>query len=110
MGERNEIPTGVFQHRNRRAGHVLGRHGELGSAALDSLVVALDVVGEEHHRGLALLKERLLIRSGCRVVVPRQLQLSAARLLGRGHGQPAIWSLTEISLLGKTQYLGIEAK
>src|SRR5882724_11435790 len=82
LSELNEIATGVVQHRNGRAGHVLGRHGELGAAALDPLVVALDVIGEEHNRGLALLKDRLLIRFGCGVVVPRQLQLSAVRLLG----------------------------
>src|SRR3989449_11080109 len=75
-----------------------------------SLVVALDVVGVEHGRWLALLKDRLLIRFGRGVVVQRQLQLNAVRLLGRGHGQPAIWALTEIGLLGKAQYLRIEAQ
>src|SRR6266436_4501088 len=110
LGELNAVATGVVQHRNRRAGHVGGRHRELGATGIDSLVVALDVVGEEHCRGLALLKHRLLIRFGCGVVVQRQLQLSAVRLLGRGYGQPAIWALTEIGLLGKAQYLGVEAQ
>src|SRR2546422_3196481 len=41
-----------------------------------SLVVALDVVGVQHGRGLALLKDRLLIRFGRGVVVQRQLQRS----------------------------------
>src|SRR3979411_2951181 len=81
-----------------------------GAVRLDPLVVALDIVGVEHDRGLALLKNRLLIRFGRRVVVQRQLQLSAVRLLGRGHGQPPIWALTEIGLLGKAQYLRIEAQ
>src|SRR6185437_2673886 len=85
-------------------------HRELGAASLDPLVVALDVLGEKHGRGLALLKYCLLIRFGRRVVVQRQLQLSAVRLLGRGHGQPTIWALTEIGLLGKAQYLRIEAQ
>src|SRR6266436_2402452 len=110
LGELNEVAAGVVQHRNGRAGHVRGRHRELGAAGLDPLVVALDVVGEEHGRGLALLKHRLLIRFGCGVVVQRQLQLSAVRLVGRGHGQPTIWALTEIGLLGKAQYLRIEAQ
>src|SRR5437763_12910247 len=110
LGELNEVAAGVFQHRNGRGGYVGGRHRELGAAGLDPLVVALDVVGEEHGRGLALLKHRLLIRFGCGVVVQRQLQLSAVRLLGRGHSQPAIWALTEIGLLGKAQYLRIEAQ
>src|SRR5713101_209859 len=56
LGELNEVAAGVVQHRNGRAGHVGGRHRELGAAGLDPLVVALDVVGEEHGRGLALLK------------------------------------------------------
>src|SRR6266700_8098526 len=90
LGELNEVAAGVFQHSNGRAGHVGGRHGELGAAGLDPLVVALDVVGEKHGRGLALLKYCLLIRFGCGVVVQRQLQLSAVRLLARDHGQPAI--------------------
>src|SRR6266567_2441697 len=110
LGELNEVAAGVFQHSNGRAGHVGGRHGELGAAGLDPLVVALDVVGVEHGRGLALLKDRLLIRFGGGVVVQRQLQLSAVRLLGRGHGQPAIWALTELGLLGKAQYLRIKTK
>src|SRR5436309_8072892 len=110
LGELNQVAAGVLQHRNGRAGHVGGRHRKLGAARLDPLVVAFDVVGKEHGRGLALLKHRLLIRFGRGVVVQRQLQLSAVRLLGRGHGQPAIWALTEIGLLGKAQYLRIEAQ
>src|ERR1700736_2730757 len=110
LGELNSVAAGVVQHRNGRAGHVGGRHRELGAAGLDPLVVALDVVGEKHGRGLALLKNRLLIRLGRGVVVQRQLQLSAVRLLGRGHGQPAKCALTEIGFLGKAQYLRIEAQ
>src|SRR6267154_985539 len=94
LGQLNQVAAGVLQHRNGRAGHVGGRHRELGAAGLDPLVVALDVVGEEHGRGLALLKGRLLIRLRRRVVVLRQLELSAVRLLGRDNGQPAIWALT----------------
>src|SRR2546428_4995787 len=110
LGELNEVAAGVLQHRNGRGGHVGGWHRELGAASLDPLVVALDVVGVEHGPGLALLKHRLLIRFGRGVVVQRQPQLSAVRLLGRGHGQPAKWALTEIGLPGKAQYLRIEAQ
>src|SRR5229473_6631182 len=110
LGKLNEVAAGVLQHRNGRGGHVGGRHRELGAAGFDPLVVALDVVGVKHGRGLALLKDRLLIRFGRGVVVQRQLQLRAVRLLGRGHGQPAIWALTDIGLLGKAQYLRIEAQ
>src|SRR5216684_1278209 len=106
----NQVATGVVQHRDGRAGHVLGRHRELGAARLDPLVVALDVVREEHRRRLALLKHRLLVRFGRGVAVQRQLQLSAVRLLGRGHGQPAIRALAEIGLLRKAQHLRIEAQ
>src|SRR5439155_22488176 len=59
---------------------------------------------------LALGKDRLLRRFGRGGVVQPQLQLSAVRILGRGHGQPAKWDLTEIRLLGKAQYLRIEAQ
>src|SRR5258705_3905898 len=110
LSELNAVATGVVQHRNSRAGHVGGRHRELGATGIDSLVVALDVVGEEHCRGLALLKHRLLIRFGCGVVVQRQLQLSAVRLLGRGYGQPAIGPLRKVRLLCKPEHLRIEAQ
>src|SRR5579863_8840420 len=110
LGELNEVAAGVLQHRNGRAGHIGGRHGELGAVGLDPLVVALDVVGEEHCGGLALLKNRLLIRLGGGVRVQRQLQLRALRLLGRRHGQPAVGALAEIGFLGKAQYLRIEAQ
>src|SRR5579863_3250790 len=110
LGELNEVSTGVVQHRDGRERHIGGRHRERSAAGLDPLVVALDVVGVEHGRGLALLKYRVLIRFGRGVVVQRQLQLGAVRLLGRGHGQPAIWTLTEIGLLGKAQYLCIEVQ
>src|SRR5437867_5790966 len=110
LGELNEVAASVFQHRNGRGGYVGGRHRELGAAGLDPLVVALDVVGEEHGRGLALLKHRLLIRLGRGVVVQRQLELSAVRLLGRRHGQPTKLAPAEIGLLGKTQYVRIKAQ
>src|SRR6202795_4841414 len=77
LGGRKEVAAVVVQHRNGRAGHVGRRHREHGAAGLDPLVVALDIVGVEHDRGLALLKNRLLIRLGRRVVVQGQLQLSA---------------------------------
>src|SRR6516225_8154373 len=110
LGELNEVAAGVLQHRNGRAGHVGGRRREFGAAGLDPLVVALDVVGEKHGGGLVLLKQCLLIRFARRVVVQCQLQLSAVRFLGRRHGQPPVWTLTEIGFLGKAQYLRIKAQ
>src|SRR5579863_5918140 len=110
LGELNQIAAGVLQHRDDRGGHVGGRHRELRTAGLDPLIVALDVVGEEHGRGLALLKQRQLIRLGRGIVVQSQLQLRAVWLVGRCHGQPAKRAITEIGLFGKTQYLRIEAQ
>src|ERR1700687_2837794 len=69
LGDLNEVAAGVVQLGDGRAGHLGRRHGELGAARLDALVVALDVVGEEHHRGLALLEYGLLVGLGGRVVV-----------------------------------------
>src|SRR5579863_2900249 len=108
LGKLNQVTASVVQLRDGRAGHVGGWHGKLGAAALDPLVIALDVVCKKIGRGLLLLKDRLLIRFGCRVVVQRQLKLSTVRLLGRGYSQPAIGAITEIGLLGKAQYLRIE--
>src|SRR6266403_4698217 len=110
LGELNEVAARVLQHGDLGGRHVGGWHGELGAAGFDPLVVALDVVSEEHCGGLALLKDRLLIRFGRGIVVQRELQLGAFRLLGRSHGQPAIWALAEIGLLGKAEYLRIEAQ
>src|SRR5215472_1447974 len=101
LRELDEVAARILQHRNGRSGHGGGRHGELRAARLDPFEVALDVVGEEHGRGLILLQHRLLVRLGRGIVVQRQLQLGAVRLLGRAHSQPTIWALTEIGLLGK---------
>src|SRR5438034_9065311 len=87
----NEIAAGVLDHRNGRGGHVGWWHGELGSACLDPRVVALKIVGQEHSRGLVLLKDRLRVRCGCGNVVERQLQLRDVQRIGRGYGQPALW-------------------
>ena len=53
LGELDEVAAGVVQHGNGGAGDVGGRHGELGAAGLDALVVALDVVGKKIGRGPA---------------------------------------------------------
>src|SRR5262245_39522256 len=82
LGELNQVAAGVVQHRNGRGCHVGRWHRELGAAGLDPLVVAFDVIGVEHRRGLALLEDRLLIGLGGGTVVQRQLQLSAVHLLG----------------------------
>jgi hypothetical protein len=52
----NEIAAGVIQHGDLRGGHVFWWHSELGAARFHAFVIALRVVGEEHGRGLTLLK------------------------------------------------------
>src|ERR1700733_10191722 len=106
----NEIAAGVVHHGDLGSCHVGWWHGEHGAARFHALVIGLHIVGEEHGRGLVLLEQGLLVRFGRRVVVQRQLQLSAVRVLGRGHGQPAKWAVTEIGFLGKAQYLRVEAQ
>src|SRR5882757_857884 len=88
LGELNEVAAGVFQHCDGRAGHVGGRHRELGATRLDPVVVALDVVGEKHGRGLALLQYRLLICFGRVFVFQRDLKLIPFLLLRRAHAPP----------------------
>src|ERR1700691_767947 len=110
LRELNDVATGVFQHGNGRTGHVGRRHCELRPARLDPLVIALDVIGDEVGRRLALLKDRLLIRFDHGVVVQRQLQFSAVRFFGRAYGQPPIRAITEIGFLSETQYLRIKAQ
>lgn len=64
-------------------GHVARRHSEFAAARFDPLEVALNVVGEEHGRGLVLLEDGLLVVFGCRVTVESELQFGPIRLLGR---------------------------
>ena len=52
----NQVTTSILQLGDGRAGHWGRWHCELGAAGFDSFVVAFDVVGEEHDRGLILLK------------------------------------------------------
>jgi len=67
LGDLDHVPAGVVQLGDGRAGHLGGRHSEVGAPRLDALVVGLDVVGEEHDGGLALLEESLLVGLGCRI-------------------------------------------
>src|SRR5450432_2766065 len=110
LSELDQVAAVVLQHGNRGGGYVGGRHGELGAAGFDAFVVALEVVGEEVGGGLVLLKDGLLIGFGRGVVVQSQLEFGASRLLGRGHGQPAVGAVTEIVLLGEAEYVGIETQ
>ena len=77
----DEISAGVVQHGDSGGGHVRRWHGELGAARCHPFVIPLQVVGEEHRRGLALLERRLLVVFGGQVVVERQLQFGAVRVL-----------------------------
>src|SRR5271168_185597 len=104
----NEIAAGVVERGDFGGGHVGWGHGELGAVRLHTLVVGLQVVGEEHGRGLALLELGLLPGFGGWVVVERQLQLGPVRVLGRGYREPAVWPLAEVGLLGEAQYFGIK--
>ena len=56
LGDLDEVAAGVVHHRDLRGGHIGRRHGELGAARFHALVIGLQVAGEEHSRGLALLK------------------------------------------------------
>ena len=69
--ELNQVAACVIQHCNGRAGHVGGRHRELGATGLDPLVVTLDVIGKEIGGRLVLLKYRLLICFGGGIVIQR---------------------------------------
>src|SRR5262245_1215929 len=81
LGDLNEVATSVVHLGDGRAGHLGWRHGEVDAARLNSLVVTLDVIGEEHSRGLALLEHGLLVGLGRRVVVERQLQFGSVWVL-----------------------------
>src|SRR5207248_1584683 len=48
LGELNEVAAGVVQHRNGRAGHLGGRHRELGSAMISNTDSTLLVYSTEH--------------------------------------------------------------
>src|SRR5207248_8427169 len=106
----NEIAAGVLEHGALGGRHVFWWHGELGAAPLHTFVIGLHVVGEEHGRGLALLEHGLLVSFGSRLVVERQLQLRAVRVLWRGHREPTIRPLAEVGLLHEAQHFGIEAQ
>ena len=78
LGDLNEVAARVVQLGDGRAGYLGRRHGELGAARFDALVVALDVVGVEHDRGPALLelvehyRRRAGLRGAERTDVPRE--------------------------------------
>src|SRR5713101_9944977 len=57
----DQVARGVIRLGNGRAGHLGGRHLEFGTGGFHPLIVALDVVREEHDSRLALLEERLLV-------------------------------------------------
>src|SRR5256885_9410223 len=74
----NEVAAGIVQHGDLGCGHVFRWHGELGTTIFHAVVIGLHVVGVEHGRWLALLKQGLLISFGRWVVVERQLEFSAS--------------------------------
>src|SRR5499426_1183004 len=62
----NKIAAGIVQHGDLGGRHVRWWRGELGAARFHTLVIGLHVVGEQHGR---------------RLIVQRQLQLRAVRVL-----------------------------
>src|SRR5438094_8969915 len=69
----DHVSRGVIRLGDGRAHHLGGRHLEFGAGGLHPLIVALDVVREEHGCRLALLKERLLVGLGRRLLVTLEL-------------------------------------
>jgi len=106
----NEIAASVVDHGDLGCRNVGWRHCELGATRFHAFVIGLEIVSEEHGRGLALLEDGLLVCLGRRVVVERKLQLCAVRVLWRGDREPAIWPLAEVSLLYEAEYIGVEAE
>src|SRR5881275_860251 len=92
----DQVARRIIRLGDGRACHLSGRHLELGASRFHPLVVALDVVREEHGCGLALLKECLLVGLARGAVVARELQLSTVRLFGRRNGEPPIPPLRNV--------------
>src|SRR5947208_11629584 len=103
----DHVARGVIRLGDGRACHLGGWHLEFGAGGLHPLIVALDVVREEHGCGLALLKERLLVGLGRGIVVARELQLGAISVFGRRHGQPPIPPLRNVRLFLEAGHLGV---
>src|SRR5262245_57395731 len=69
LGDLDDVAASVVHLGDGRSRHLGRRHDEGAAARADRLVVALDVVGEEHDRGPALLEQGLLVGLRRRVVV-----------------------------------------
>src|SRR5260370_25715345 len=109
LSDLDQVAAGVICLGDGRPCHLCGRHLEFGGV-FHPFVLALDVVREEHGRGLALLEERLLVGLGRRVVVALEMQLGAIRLFGRRHSEPAIPPLRNVRLLHEAGHLCVEAQ
>src|SRR5215831_18994962 len=107
LGELNQVAQVSF--RMAMVAQVTSVGGIVNSAprAPWPLVVPLDVVGQEHDRGLV---RRLLIRFRCGLLFSPSCSSLPFGSSGEAISQPAIGALTEIGLLGKAQRLRIEAQ
>src|SRR5579875_1442672 len=101
LGQLNQIATGVIQHCDGRASHLLRRHCELYAQRPHSLVLTSYVVDIKHGRWQTLIEQSLLKRHGRRVVITFEMELRAAWLLWRDHSEPAVRALGNIRLLHK---------
>src|SRR5690348_1069665 len=106
----HQVAAGILQYGDLGRGDVGWRHCKFSPARFHSLVIGLQVVSEKHDCWLVLLKNRLLIRFRRRIVVERQLQFRAVRILLRGHCQPAVWALAEIGFLGESQHVRVKVQ
>src|SRR5260370_11611655 len=79
LSDLDQVAAGVIRLGDSRACHLCRRHLEFGGV-FHPFVVALDVIGGEHGRGLTLLEERLLVCLGRGVFVALEMQLGAIRL------------------------------
>src|SRR5260370_4289889 len=104
LSDLDQVAAGVIRLGDGRACHLCGRHLEFGGV-FHPFVVALDVVREEHGRGLALLEERLLIGLGRGVVGTLEMQLGAIRLFRRRYREPAIPPVRSFRFLHEAGHL-----
>src|SRR5260370_25916910 len=109
LSDMDQVAAGVIRLGDGRACHLGRRHLEFG-AVFHPFVVALDVIREEHRPGLALLEERLLVGLDRGVVVALEMQLSAIRLFGRRHSEPAIPAVRNVRLLHEAGHFCVEAQ
>ncbi len=96
-------------------GRILAGMKQAGARNPVFLLDEVDKLGASHQGDLHppssfSCEQRLLVGPGRRAVVPRELQLRALVIAGRGHGQPAIGPAADVVLLREAEHLGVEAQ